>query len=94
MAKEYKRAPYSEFEQALRVTGLSETQMCEMLGYSPGAYSGWKTNDEIPFVAGVALRTIVAEHLKVAMIYAQASDMDTIKKFVNGVGGTFRSVRI
>jgi len=94
MAREFKKAPFAEFEDASVRTGMNMADLCESMGYSPGAYSGWQKDDCIPYVASVALRTIVAEHLKVAMIYVPEADFETVRKIVIGCGGTFRTVRI
>jgi len=94
MAKTFRKAPYSEFEDAMKKTGHSAGALCKILGYSEGAYTGWMKENSIPPVASIALKSVVSDHLKVAMIYVPAGDVDTIRKIVIGCGGVFRSVRI
>lgn len=92
--KVFRKAPYSEFEEAMRVTKMAEGALAECMGYSSTAVSKWKVDGEIPYVASIALQAVISNNLKSAIIFAPESDMETIRKVVIATGGQFRSLRI
>lgn len=71
--REFQRADFREFAAAATAMGITPGQLAQRIGYSASAASDWKTRNECPRVAVVAVTELLARREAEAKLAMQAT---------------------
>jgi hypothetical protein len=72
MAKQFEKVSFQVFDNACHELGIAEVNMCRAIGYSPNAYSHWRSEGLMPKVASMAVECMLRRQQK------ESNSSDTI----------------
>lgn len=59
--KTFRKTEFRVFMEAMAYLNLTPKELCLQLGYAENAHTAWKAENEMPYVAGLACKALLAE---------------------------------